>query len=69
MDQAATERQAHYLDINELADQLRVSVATLYRWRSDGTDMPLGFAIGSRIRWRQQTVDLWIQAQEAKAAS
>lgn len=46
-----------------------MSVATLYRWRSDGTDMPKGFKIGGRVRWAQETVDLWLDAQVAKDAA
>jgi excisionase family DNA binding protein len=60
---------SRYLDINDLAEQLGMSTATLYRWRSDGTDMPIGFMIGSRVRWKQETVDAWIAAQEAKAGA
>ena len=61
--------KTRFIDINELAEQLGISVATIYRKRSEHEDIPLGFLIGSRVRWRQETVDLWIQAQEAKAAS
>lgn len=57
-----------YLDINDLAEVLGLSKASLYRWRSDGTDMPQGFKIGSRVRWTQQSVDEWIEAQQLKAA-
>jgi len=57
-----------YLDIAELAEQLGVSVQTLYRWRSEGHDMPKGFMVGARVRWRQETVDTWIEAQEAKVS-
>ena len=58
-----------FLDINDLAEQLGISVATLYRWRSDGTDMPRGFLIGSRVRFKQEVVDLWIEAQQTKASA
>jgi len=53
------------LDINELASQLGVSTATLYRWRSTGADMPRGFKVGARVRWTQQSVDDWIDKQMA----
>jgi len=59
--------KTRYLDINDLAEELGVSVATLYRWRSDGSDMPTGFKIGSQVRFRQETVDAWIEEQERKA--
>lgn len=58
-----------YLDINDLAEILGLSKASLYRWRSDGTDMPQGFKIGSRVRWTRESVDEWIEAQQFKAAS
>ena len=66
--QAVTPRQRRFLDINELAEQLGISVATIYRKRSQAEDLPTGFKIGARVRWRQETVDAWIEAQEAKAA-
>ena len=61
------DRQRRYLDVNDLAEQLGMSVATLYRWRSDGTDMPKAFKIGGRVRWTQLAVDVWIDAQIAEA--
>lgn len=66
---AVTGRQRRNLDVNDLSEQLGMSVATLYRWRSDGTDMPKGFKIGGRVRWAQETVDLWLDAQVAKDAA
>lgn len=61
-----TTATARYLDIGELAEQMGVSVQTLYRWRSEGHDMPKGFLVGSRVRWRQSVVDEWMAEQEAK---
>lgn len=58
-----------YLDIGELAEQLGVAVQTLYRWRSEGADMPTAFRVGSKLRWRQEVVDAWVAAQEQKALS
>ena len=69
MNQATARVASQYLDVADLAAQLGVSVQTLYRWRSEGHDMPKGFLVGSRVRWRQETVDEWIAAQEAKAVS
>jgi predicted DNA-binding transcriptional regulator AlpA len=62
------ERPPRFLDINDLADQLNVSVATLYRWRSDGSDMPKGFKLGGLVRWTQKAVDEWVQVQMDKSA-
>ena len=51
------------LDINELAEQLGISVATIYRWRSEGQDMPHAMKIGGRVRWTQDSVDSWLAEQ------
>ncbi|PPH27809.1 AlpA family transcriptional regulator [Rathayibacter sp. AY1F9] len=56
-----------FLDVNDVAGQLKVSVATLYRWRSIGADMPKGFKVGSKLRFTQESVDAWIEEQQAKA--
>ena len=69
MTQFTARISGRYLDIGALAEQLGVSIQTLYRWRSEGHDMPKGFMVGARVRWRQETVDAWIEAQEAKAVS
>lgn len=60
-------RQRRNLDVNDVAEQLGMSVATIYRWRSDGTDMPKAFKVGGRVRWTQKAVDDWIDAQIAEA--
>lgn len=69
MTQTTMRVSAQYLDVGALAAQLGVSVQTLYRWRSEGHDMPQGFLVGSRVRWRQETVDAWIAEQEAKVSA
>lgn len=56
------------LSIEEVADQLGVAVQTLYRWRSDGTDMPQAFKVGRYLRWKQSVVDAWIDKQAEVAA-
>ncbi|TCL84802.1 MULTISPECIES: helix-turn-helix domain-containing protein [unclassified Rathayibacter] len=58
---------SRYLDVHDVAIQLGISVATLYRWRSIGADMPKGFKVGSKLRFTQESVDAWIEAQQAKA--
>lgn len=60
---------ARHLDVSDVAEQLGVAVQTLYRWRSEGKDMPKGFKVGGRVRWRQESVDAWITAQELKVAA
>lgn len=63
-----TESEPRYLDVNDLAQQLGVAVQTIYRWRSEGIDMPRGFRVNGRVRWRQETVDAWVATQEARAS-
>lgn len=57
------------LDINEVADQLGVAPQTIYRWRTEGRDMPNGIKVVGRLRWRQETVDAWIDRELAKVAA
>ena len=56
-----------YIDVVELAAQLGLSVATIYKWRSSGQDLPVAFKIGSRVRWRQDEVDTWLDRQQESA--
>lgn len=56
------------LDIDEVAAKLGLKKQTLYRWRSEGRDMPQAVKIGSRVRWREGAVDAWIDAQSAGLA-
>jgi predicted DNA-binding transcriptional regulator AlpA len=60
-------RPRRNLDVSEVGSQLGLSVATLYRWHSDGTDMPKPYKVGGRLRWTQESVDAFIDAQIAKA--
>lgn len=69
MNSQTTRVASRYLDVNDVSAQLGISVATLYRWRSIGADMPKGFKVGSKLRFTQQAVDDWIDAQQAKAVS
>ena len=50
---------ARYLDINDLADRYGISAATIYRWRSEGRDMPRALKIGNAVRWRLEEVERW----------
>lgn len=58
------QKPVKYLGVEELASLLGVSTATIYRMRSLGEDLPPAFKIGSQVRWRQEVVEEWIQAQE-----
>lgn len=68
MGNSTAESGARYLDVNDLAQQLGVAAQTIYRWRSEGIDMPRGFRVNGRVRWRQETVDAWVATQEARAS-
>lgn len=57
------------LDIGQVASKLGLAVQTLYRWRSEGHDMPKGFTIGNRLRWYEDVVDAWIEEQSEKAVA
>lgn len=48
------------LSPQELADHLKVSVATIYQWRyrSEG---PPGFKLGGRVRYRWAEVQAWLE--------
>lgn len=50
------------LSAQELADYLRVPVATLYAWRYRGEGPP-GFRIGKHLRYRWRDVKGWIERQ------
>jgi len=49
----------------ELADQLRLSVKSIYNLRASGdaTKLPPTLKVGKHLRWRQADVDAWIDAQ------
>lgn len=64
MSQQTLAVKAQYLDIRGLAECLGISTATIYRMRSLGEDLPRAFKVGSQLRWRQETVDQWVAAQE-----
>lgn len=55
-------------DVNDLAEYLGVSVATIYRKRSLGEPLPAALRIGSRVRWRPEVVESWLAEQEALPA-
>lgn len=51
------------LTVVEVAEQLGVSAATIYRWRSLGESCPPAFKIGGNVRWSQAAVDAWLAEQ------
>ena len=54
------------LTLKEVADLLRLPVATIYRQRYVG-DPPgsLGFRVGRHVRFRSADIDAWIDGQVA----
>jgi len=52
----------------EVAERLRIPVATLRNWRVDGLG-PSGARIGRRVMFRRGDVEAWIEAQFAAAAA
>ena len=52
-----------YWDSETLAAKLQVSEATLSRMRQTGTG-PAYFMVGKQARYRSQSVEAWIRAQE-----
>jgi excisionase family DNA binding protein len=53
--------------LSQLADQLGVSVQTLYDLRSQGRG-PRGFRVGRELRFRVSEVDAWLAQLEADDA-
>jgi excisionase family DNA binding protein len=48
----------------ELAEYCRVSIATVRRWRAEGTGPPVEWA-GTRPRYRRSEVDAWLKRKDA----
>ena len=57
MDQLLTEA--------EVADYLRISLATIRRWRAEGTGPPW-LRVGRGIRYSRRSLDAWVERQEAE---
>ncbi|MDQ3659586.1 MAG: helix-turn-helix domain-containing protein [Actinomycetota bacterium] len=45
---------------NDLAQHLRVPVATIHRWRYQGT-APRALRIGKHLRYRPEDIAAWLQ--------
>jgi len=50
------------MTIDQVAEQLQVPVATLYKWRASQYG-PKALKVGKYLRWQQVDVDAWITAQ------
>lgn len=52
------------LTTEEVAEILRVPVATVRKWRSEGVG-PRGFRIGKYVRYRRSAVEIFIEDRES----
>ncbi len=53
-----------YLTPEQLADELRISTRTLYRWRRVWGDAPPVTKVGRRLLYRRGAVDRWPRSLE-----
>lgn len=51
----------------DVADYLRVPIATLYGWRYRG-EGPLAIRVGRHLRYRRADVDAWLDSQAEPSA-
>ena len=50
------------MTVEELADYLKMKIVTIYKHAQDGK-LP-GFKVGSKWRFKRETIDGWIAEQE-----
>lgn len=50
-----------FFDPQTLAEYLNVPVATVYKWRYEGTGPP-GIKVGRHVRYRRGDVEAWLDA-------
>jgi excisionase family DNA binding protein len=50
------------MTVEELADYLKMKVVTIYKHAQEGK-LP-GFKVGSKWRFKKDTIDEWIKSQE-----
>jgi excisionase family DNA binding protein len=60
--------RTNFLTADEVASQLRVPLATLYKWRVVGGG-PDGHFVGRHLRFTQQAVDSWFEGGGNKSAA
>lgn len=57
--QTGTQR---FLKIEDIAERLRISKRTAWRWRDDGT-LPAPVKLGGRlVRWDSRVIERWVEA-------
>lgn len=54
--------KTEFLSPDDLAEELRVPVRTIYAWRYRG-EGPRGIKIGRHVRYRRDDVEAWLAAQ------
>ena len=55
------------MTVKEVADYLKMKEVTIYKHAQEGK-IPC-FKVGSKWRFKRETIDKWIDAQESKVAS
>ena len=58
---------AEWLTPQELADELKVPLDTVYAWRTKNTG-PLGVRFGRHVRYTRSDVDAWIREKYSAAS-
>lgn len=53
---------SNVMTVDEVADYLKMKVVTIYKHAQDGK-LP-GFKVGSKWRFKKETIDKWIEEQE-----
>ncbi|RKY42672.1 MAG: DNA-binding protein [Candidatus Makaraimicrobium thalassicum] len=56
--------ESSVMTIEEVADYLKMKVVTIYKHAQEGR-IP-AFKVGSKWRFKKQTIDEWIERQEKK---
>ena len=63
---AAPSKAAQLMTLGDTAEYLQLPVATLYRWRHQGSG-PRCMKVGKHLRYRLEDVDRWLDAQASDA--
>lgn len=62
-----TSQTDYYVTVQELADEWRMSIEGLYRWRTLDRG-PKSIRRGKRILYRRSDIDAWVSQQDAATA-
>lgn len=54
-----------FMTVDELADYLKMKTVTIYKHAQEGK-IP-AFKVGSKWRFKKETIDKWIEVQENKS--